>query len=138
MATTMEPIIKRWYEHMNEGKLMGMKCADCGSYEFPPVPVCNNCGSFNMDWAEVSGEGELFAYNLNATGIFPYSTDVSVSGYCTLKEGMNFIGVIDGCGVADQPALFEKLKANGGKLPIKLKLAPLNEDWKYPVIVLDD
>ena len=134
----LDPIIRRWYEHLNDGKLMGMKCEDCGAYEFPPVPVCGKCGGMHMNWAEISGKGDLFAFNLNSTGIYPYTEDITVSGYVKLEEGMNFIGILDGYEMDDQPALFEKLKAAGGTIPAKLKLAPLNDDWQYPHVVLED
>lgn len=134
----MDPIIRRWYEKLNEGKLMGMQCADCGSFEFPPVPVCGKCGSTRMNWAEISGEGEMFAYNMNSTGIYPYTEDVSLSGYVKLKEGMNFIGILDGYGVDDQEKLFQKMKDANGVLPAKLKIEPLNDDWSYPHIVIEE
>ena len=32
----MEPIVKNYYLALEEGKILGRKCTDCGHIEFPP------------------------------------------------------------------------------------------------------
>lgn len=58
---TMQPVTKMWYDYLNEGKLMGLKCEHCGQMEFPPVPVCNTCGKHEMEWAPITGRQSLSA-----------------------------------------------------------------------------
>ena len=67
----MEPIVKKWYDGLNEGKLLGLKCKRCGTVEFPPFPVCNTCSCTDLEWIEISGEGMMdsFAMQLEQSGI---------------------------------------------------------------------
>ena len=51
--------IKRYYDALGEGKLLGKKCGQCGAITFPPTTACNDCGSFEQSWTELSGKGKL-------------------------------------------------------------------------------
>ena len=53
------------YENgLREGKLLGLKCKDCGEYTCPPMIVCQRCGGSNIEKAELSGKGELMTYTV--------------------------------------------------------------------------
>ena len=54
----MEPIVKRFYEGVAEGKYWGRKCKECGAIEFPPHIGCNTCGRLCPDYAIWFGEEE--------------------------------------------------------------------------------
>ena len=41
----MEPIVKKFYDGVAEGKYYGRKCKECGAIEFPPHLGCNTCGN---------------------------------------------------------------------------------------------
>ena len=47
---------------LSEHKLAGARCQSCGALFLPPRPMCTNCYSEDMEWAEVPGEGELVAF----------------------------------------------------------------------------
>ena len=49
----------RFWEGIREGKIYATKCKKCGMLHFPPVADCPNCFSSDMDWVELSGEGEV-------------------------------------------------------------------------------
>ncbi len=49
----------RFWEGIREGKIYATKCKKCGKLHFPPVADCPNCFSSDMDWVELSGEGEV-------------------------------------------------------------------------------
>jgi len=49
----------RFWEGIREGKIYATKCKRCGKLHFPPVADCPNCFSSDMDWVELSGEGEV-------------------------------------------------------------------------------
>jgi uncharacterized OB-fold protein len=127
------PVIKEWYGYLNQGKLMGMKCRDCGAIEFPPVAVCDHCGGLHMEWTEIDPEGTVFAVNSNSTGIHPFTNEVSLSGYIRLKDGTIFISRIDNYGVEKQDELIDRIKKEG-PLPAELVVGPLDENFKYPWI----
>lgn len=55
----MEPVTKTYYESLDEGRILGMRCTGCGTVEWPPVPTCNACGCLDMEWAQISGEATL-------------------------------------------------------------------------------
>lgn len=58
----MERIVKRFYDSLEEGKVEGRRCKDCGAVEFPPVIACNACGSTNVEWFETSGQAKMTTF----------------------------------------------------------------------------
>lgn len=44
-----------------ERKLLIQRCSGCGRYSHPPDIVCSECGSEVFTYAEVAGEGRLYA-----------------------------------------------------------------------------
>ena len=48
---------------LEQGKVMGTKCKDCGLFFFPPRADCYQCLSSNMEWFEVTGTGKLVTYS---------------------------------------------------------------------------
>jgi len=55
--------VNDFIDHLEEGKIMGTRCNDCGLVFFPPRADCYKCLSSNVEWFEVSGEGKLEAYS---------------------------------------------------------------------------
>jgi hypothetical protein len=51
-----QTVLKTYYDGLEEGKILGLKCPKCGNVEWPPVPTCNECGSTDMDWVEIQGK----------------------------------------------------------------------------------
>ncbi len=49
--------------HLEDGKVMGTKCKDCGEVFFPPRADCYKCLADNIEWFEVSGAGKLTTYS---------------------------------------------------------------------------
>ena len=48
---------------LEEGKVTGTLCKDCGMHFFPPRADCYKCLSSNMEWFDVSGTGKLVSYS---------------------------------------------------------------------------
>ena len=38
------------------------KCGDCGHIRYPISRVCPKCLSYEFEWADLSGRGEVFSY----------------------------------------------------------------------------
>ena len=131
---TMEPVVKKWYDALKDGKILGLKCKDCGVIEFPPVPICNDCSGTDMEWVEMSGDGELITFSFSPMGIYPYHDDPALTGYTRLKEGMLFASVFTNASAADQQTLLERLRK--GAVPIKLEIAQLDENISFPNLSL--
>mgnify|MGYP001626182789 FL=1 len=53
---------KKFWDGLREGKIYGTKCRKCGRLYFPPVADCGECYSSDMDWVELSGEGEIITF----------------------------------------------------------------------------
>ncbi len=106
----MEPYVKKWYDFFEEGKIMGLKCNRCGSYEFPPVTVCNNCSGTELSWVEMSGEGKLVAFTLNPYPDPPFA-DFAPFYYGTvvLKEGPSYATMIFDIDQEHEAEVFERL-----------------------------
>ena len=89
----MEPYVKEWYDHLEEGRLMALRCNRCNNYIFPPVAVCDNCYSTDLSWSEISGEGELVAFSLNIYPDPPFKEMAPyIYGLVKLKEGPSYSG----------------------------------------------
>lgn len=95
-------VAKTFYDNLKKKKLVGLKCAKCGTYSFPPKPTCNNCGNIKLDWAEMSGKGKLRIYSvLNYPGgefqaVAPYAY-----GLVMLAEGIPYWTMVKGVDLDD-------------------------------------
>ncbi len=127
---TMEPIIKKWYTFLEEGKIMGKKCTKCGNIQFPPVPVCNECSCMEMDWTEMSGEGEIYSLTFSPMGVYPYNEEPCLSGWGKLKEGMPFNSIIINPPEGGADELRDRLRK--GPVPVKLIITRLDDRLSFP------
>ena len=97
-----ELIVKTYYDNLKKGKLMGLKCAKCGTHSFPPKGTCNKCGNPKLDWVQMSGEGKINVYSvLNYPGgefqaVAPYAF-----GLVKMKEGPVFYTMVKGVDLDD-------------------------------------
>jgi uncharacterized OB-fold protein len=85
--------IQSYLDFLQNRKLMGSKCKDCGSLYVPVRKLCTKCNTANMEWVEMSGEGELVAFTSITVGT-PYFIQKGydrTKPYCfsiiKLKEG---------------------------------------------------
>jgi len=129
MSNTVEPVVRKWYDALEEGKILGMRCKKCGSYEFPPVPLCNSCGCMDMEWAEMKGVGTLISCEVDNMPIWPYESFGPVmAGYVQLEEGPAFITWIVGVADEDRDSMPEQL-------PLDVEFEIQQRDgFKYPVV----
>ena len=44
------------------GKLMLMRCVQCGTYRYPSRERCDECWSTDTEWVEASGRGKLHSW----------------------------------------------------------------------------
>ena len=55
--------VNDFIDYLEQGKIMGTRCKECGAVFFPPRADCYNCFSSDMEWFEVSGKGKLMTYS---------------------------------------------------------------------------
>lgn len=49
--------------YLEEGKVMGTRCKECGAIYFPPRSDCFRCLRSDTEWFEVSGTGRLLSFS---------------------------------------------------------------------------
>lgn len=52
----LERVVVKYYQALDEGKILGRKCTKCGHIEFPPYLACNTCGNLDTEWVEMGDE----------------------------------------------------------------------------------
>ena len=63
--STAEPVIAGWFTTGEEPALIGRRCPECGTYQFPPTGEwCPNphCTSTAMEDVELSRRGRVWSY----------------------------------------------------------------------------
>lgn len=116
----VETVAKKFYENLAKGQIYGVKCRICGKWSFPPITACRECGSHDVEWNLISGDGIVYFYS---TSILPPKKFQKYSPYAygdvVLKEGPAFFTMIEGLD-ASTP---DKIKEGNQKLPMKVKAA---------------
>lgn len=58
------PDMKPFFAAAKRHELVVQRCRACGAHRFPAREICSSCLSRDVDWVKVSGEGEIFSYNV--------------------------------------------------------------------------
>ena len=115
MAIRLEKVVEKFYTSLEEGKILGRKCPDCGNVEFPPVYACNKCGSYETEWVEISGKAKLHSIVLPAA-LSTKPEYKNMKKFCygeiELEEGSRFNGVVLGISKKNREELSKKLPLN--------------------------
>ena len=56
---------KDYNKALKKGKLMGLKCNDCGQYTCPPKIACQECGSTNLEAVQLKGTGKVVTFTVS-------------------------------------------------------------------------
>lgn len=131
-----ERVVKRFYDELENGKIMGRKCTRCNAVEYPPRFICNSCGNLETEWVELSGNAEIMnVWRPAMMSTLPQNEVFQPYGIANvrLEEGAEVNALV--CGVTKQnyPELLEKL-AKKEPVKIKARIAP-RED--YSMVVFD-
>ena len=63
VSFTARTKVDEFVDLLDEGKVAGTKCKNCGKKYFPPRADCSNCLSSDMEWFEISGPGKLISFS---------------------------------------------------------------------------
>jgi len=63
VSFTFTTKVNDFMDRLEQGKVSGTKCKDCGKVYFPPRADCHNCLGSNMEWFDVTGKGKLLTYS---------------------------------------------------------------------------
>ncbi|MQA03806.1 MAG: hypothetical protein GEV07_14145 [Streptosporangiales bacterium] len=51
-----------FWSALREHRLVMQRCSECAHIRYPISPYCAQCLSGGFDWAELSGDGEIYSY----------------------------------------------------------------------------
>jgi hypothetical protein len=98
----MDPEDKPYWVNVHEHAMKVQRCESCGTWHFPPRPICAKCQSDKLVWTKVSGRGRVYASTNQYHAFLPsYTKDdmpynVSI---IELDEGVRMITNVIGCPV---------------------------------------
>jgi uncharacterized protein len=98
-APYIAPEMKAFWAATAEGRLTMPKCDDCSEYVWYPRPFCPACGSTNVTWTDVSGNGTVYTFTVvHRSGVPGYREALPyVIAYVQLEEGpkvmTNIVGI---------------------------------------------
>jgi hypothetical protein len=114
---------KGFYDFLLEGKLLGLKCLDCGAYTCPPKAVCDNCGSRNLERAELSGRGRIATFTTTYIAPAGYDKEVPYTvAMVELEEGPWIVGrlEIENADEIGQDLIGEEVEIGGKEYPTEM------------------
>jgi len=114
-----QPVLKKYYDGLEEGKIYATKCNECGRVNWPPYPICQNheCTSNDLEWTEICGDAEVtdildmkpMLQGAHNKPLMPY---MPITG--NLAEGTEFVAALQGV----TPDQYEDLHS---KMPFKVE-----------------
>jgi uncharacterized OB-fold protein len=92
------PEMKPFFHAAKRHTLVVQRCTQCSTYRFPAREICSGCLSGDATWVCVSGEGEIFSYNVMHQIYHPgFATEVPYAVVVVkLKEGAKMISSLVG------------------------------------------
>lgn len=80
---TMSALDAPFWAYCDQGELRLQKCTACNRTFWPPVPVCDTCGTWDLPWARVRGTGKVIS---DCTFGRAYYPELPVPWECILVE----------------------------------------------------
>jgi len=62
VSYTAQTKASEFVKFLEEGKVVGTKCKECGEIYFPPKIDCPKCLKSHCEWFEISGKGRVVTY----------------------------------------------------------------------------
>jgi hypothetical protein len=96
-TTLSEP----YWDAAREGKLVFQECRQCGTRWHPPMPICPECHSSEVDWRPAAGGGSVYTYTVVYHPTHPAFQDQVpyVVAVVELDEGPRIVANIKHCPV---------------------------------------
>ena len=60
-----------YWEAAQRRELVVQRCGACERLRFPPQPMCDACGSFEIEWARMSGRGTVYSFVVAHPPVLP-------------------------------------------------------------------
>ncbi|MSQ61490.1 MAG: hypothetical protein EXR43_02780 [Dehalococcoidia bacterium] len=59
---TLGGVHDTFWQYCNQGELRLQSCSRCNRTFWPPMPVCDTCGTFDLEWKPLSGRGKVVSF----------------------------------------------------------------------------
>lgn len=119
------PEMAPFWDAAKRQQLVVQRCVACGALRFPAREVCSTCMSRDVEWAPVSGRGEVFskvvmhqANHPAFAALAPYAVVV-----VQLEEGARIMSNVTGCTAADVHI----------GMPVEVTFQPLDDTITLPL-----
>jgi len=131
----METAVRKYYENLQQGKILGRKCKRCGHIEWPPFYACNTCGSADMEWVEMSGKGEMSTIILPAVlNAKPENMDLMPYAFSIVNmDGSEQNAIVQGVTKENAEELWAQMP-----IPVRAKIIERGAEGKtYPTVIFE-
>jgi hypothetical protein len=92
------PETEEFWKATTEGRLLLLRCEECGVVIWYPRPLCPDCGGTSVAWIEGSGRGTVYSFSVVYRSAGSYQSAVPyVVAYVELTEGPRVLTNIVGC-----------------------------------------
>ncbi len=127
MSEEKDITIQSYLEYINSKKLMGSKCKKCGAVDVPPRKLCIKCNSTDVDWIEMSGNGQIAAFSCISVG----TTFMVEKGYSMKKPYcFSVIKLDEGPMISGQLLGVDETKPDTIKIETPVKIKFIETDLK--------
>ena len=72
-----------YWEGLRDEVLRVQRCSACGNWQWGPEWICHVCHSFDLDWVEVEGRGQIYSWERSHHPVHP-----------ALKERVPYVAVL--------------------------------------------
>ncbi len=104
-------------DYLQEGKIYGTKCNECGNFQFPPRAHCVRCLSTNFEWKQIDGDCTLLTYTkVDAPPSLFKDQAPYMLGLAEFTEGPKVFALMDKTIPEEQISAGMKLRLNATKL----------------------
>lgn len=108
---------KPFWDATRDRKILLQYCRATGRYQFYPRPVSLFTGRRDLEWREVSGKGQIFAFTVAHIGRPPFAGHTPyLIATVTLDEGVNMIANVIRCPM-DSIAVGMRVRPTWAPLP---------------------
>lgn len=113
-----------FWNGLREGKLLLQQCPRCGTFRYPPKPMCPQCNSFESQWIPASGKGEIYSYTVTHQALHPSLVDriPHVVILVELEEGVRMTSNVIECELS-------QLRVG---MPVAVVFEKMNEEVTLP------
>jgi len=95
----MEGHTKVFYDFCRQHELRFQRCVTCGTWRHVPREMCAECGSWDWEWAQSSGRGEVFTWTVVTRALHPaFKNDVPMApAVIEMEEGVRLLSLVVDC-----------------------------------------